>query len=207
MIYKPSNIDPQVLPGTIAFWPALPPVRRQRRLVHAALGDTSLTTANTMYGQSFLAVNIIFSPSGTVVSSTPDLNGAAYLATAIPTSSNSPTPLPGYFYTDPAALAYSGLYTQLWPMPSSSSAAPAAYRQTLQQVPTPVNAYDGVNWPQPGTTVVTMVDYTKYLARSSPVGDSSLGSNTGRNSYLAADNGGCPYLSINVNTGQMLPRK
>ena len=195
MIYKPSNIDPQPLPGKIAFGRLCPPFVVNGLFVQTALGGNTLdvppTTTNSQLAQSFVTVNIIFSPSGTVVTSTPDSNGNAYLASVIP---GTTTPLPGYFYNDRNA-ATTGIYTQLWPMPSSSAAAGSVYTGT-NTMPSSVSN-DGVNLPQPGTTAVTMVDFSKY----------SMYNATYRYNYMSDVNTGCPYLSINVNTGQMLPRK
>jgi prepilin-type N-terminal cleavage/methylation domain-containing protein len=216
MIYKPTNMDPQVLPGTIAFGRiAVPPISvtvngittvqpgnfvANSAFVGANLGDNSNDAGNNMLAQSFMTVNIIFAPNGSVVTTTPDGTfgavdyGTVHLATVIPGTTN---PLPGYFYDDSNAVA-NGIYTKLWPMPSSSAAASAVYKN----VPTAVNYYDGVNQPQPGTSAVTMVDYMKFLRYTGTGGTPS-----NRYTYLTSDNGGCPYLTINANTGQMLPRK
>ena len=190
MIYKPTNVEPQTLPGTIAFGRLCAPFVNGANFQASALGDNATDTNNNKMAQSFMTVNIIFSPAGTLVTTTPDFNGCAYLASQIPGTTIS---LPGYFYdaySDPTSSGYhnaNGVQTKIWPMPVSGNQ---------------VNVYDAVNLPQPGTSAVTIVDYMKY---------SRLTGNTGftpnRQTYLQNDNGGCPYLAINTNIGQMLPRK
>jgi prepilin-type N-terminal cleavage/methylation domain-containing protein len=214
MIYKPTNVEPQVLPGTIAFGRLVVPTINNNTngnfIVNGvfqgtALGDLTTDAGNNMLAQSFMTVNIIFSPSGTLVTTTPDFNGCAYLATAIP---GTAIPLPGCFYdtyTDPNSGGYkssAAVQSKIWPMPSSSGAAVAVYGNG--KVPTAVNNYDGVNLPQPGTSAVTIVDYMKF-GRLTGTANAPNGPN--RYTYLYSDNGGCPYLPINTNIGQMLPRK
>jgi prepilin-type N-terminal cleavage/methylation domain-containing protein len=190
MIYKPTNIEPQTLPGTIAFGRLSAPFIVNNNYVvsdaasNPVLGGTSLNPANDLCAQAFTTVNIIFSPAGTVVASTPDGNGSAYLATVVPTIGSSPASppnLPGYFYDDPS----SGAKTKIWPAP---------YLNTT------IDNTNNAGRAIPGTQALTMVDYTKYTRYTG----------TQRQIYLDVNNGsgvGCPFLSIDVNTGQMLPRR
>ena len=182
MIYKPTNVEPQVLPGTIAFGRLSPPFVNGNSFVAAALGNAATDSGNNRLAQSFMTVNIVFSPAGTLVTATPDCNGAVNFATVIPGTN---TNLPGYFYDDPNAVSR-GLYTKIWPIPVAGNQ---------------VNVYDGVNLPQPGTSAVTIVDYMKYSRYT------GTGTTPNRYTYLLNDNGGCPYLAVNTNIGQMLPRK
>lgn len=218
MIYKPTNLEPQVLPGTIAFGRlTIPPIMVSNGAVlvvspgqfvvngafqGAALGNFTADAGNSQLGQSFMTVNIVFSPTGTLVTTTPDSNYSVNFATTIP---GTTSPLPGYFYDDPNAIA-NNIYTKIWPMPASSAAASNYYTKPLYSgaptsVPTAVNLYDGVHCPQPGTHAVTIVDYMRFLRLT------GTGAAPNRYSYLNSDNGGCPYLSVNTNTGAMLPRK
>ena len=116
------------------------------------------------------------------MTSTPDLNGLAYLATIIPGNGSPATSpnLPGYFYDDPN----SGNRTKIWPAP---------YLNTT--IATGTN----VGGAMPGADVLTIMDYSKYSRYNGSV----------RLNFLdpPAPSVGCPLLMIDVNTGQMLPRK
>lgn len=204
MIYRPTGMDPQVLPGTIAVGKlAKPFVNDSGAVVQDEVGDATLSpdpyntaNKNVRCAQSFTTVTVIFSPSGTVVTTVPDSTGnagGATFATVIPGTTASGTDpvysgatttvykpnLPGCFF-DGATTAYTppDIKTRIWDHKNLVIAA--ANTTDLSK----------------GASAVTMFDYTKFSKMTGAT----------RAAYLGAT-GDAPYFSINVYTGQMLPRK
>ena len=217
MIYRPTGIGPQLMPGAVAFGRLNSAFTSGGAPVAANLGSstvpsdpTDLTQPNVQLGLSFTSVNVIFSPSGTIVTSVPkpsssdmtywaDPNGYGLpvFATQIPgyasqpanhtvtgTSISTPTAnLLGYFCENSN---YTDMKVKLW------SPDVLAIASNLPSGSSGVQQVGGG-----GTLVLTVVNWSKF----------SVYNGTARATYISDPNNGCPYLSLNVYTGQMLPRK